>query len=217
MILVLLIIPNDAKAVHEVVDSRCTDNIKLSLREEAKNVTYNIFKVTDKNDVIYTVNLYGLTDNLIIKDTISNTYVDGSVIKNVLPGTLLTLTIYASSNNYCEGYTIMTKTVQVPYYNKYSTSDLCIKYSDYSLCKENINISMTEEEFEKKMNAYILSIEGDQNQDGEDNVKDDTNLNFDIIGFIINYKNYISGFGGILLVIFITYLIEKSKKNRGIL
>lgn len=209
--------PVNTKAVYEVIDSRCTDDIKLSLRKEAINVTYVVSKNIEKDKVSYTVNLYGITNNLVIKNSLTNDYLNNSIIKDIKPGSNLTLTIYASSNNFCKGYTITSKLIKIPYYNPYSTNDLCKGYEDYYLCKEEANITITKDEFESRLKSYILSIKKNETKDEEVIPKEDTITNYDFLGFIIKYRNYISGSGLVVLVLFIVKLISNSKKKRGIL
>lgn len=43
--MLVVLSPIRTKAIHEVIDSRCTDELKISLREEASLLTYRLSKV----------------------------------------------------------------------------------------------------------------------------------------------------------------------------
>jgi ABC-type antimicrobial peptide transport system permease subunit len=125
------------------------------------------------------------------------------------------LNIYASDATYCNEYKVSTRLVQIPYYNKYYKNDLCNGYEYYYLCKENSDVRLTDEQFEKNMKAYIDSLKKTNEEESNNNLQ--SNKKFDIVAFIVEYNVYISGFGGILLVIYITYMIKKMNKERGVL
>lgn len=211
--------PIKTKAIYEVIDSRCTDNLKMELRSLAAPITYKVTKVIDNNKVTYNVDLYNISETIYALDSSTNKKytMNNSKITNVEPGTFLNIQLYANEKNYCNGYKIKTITIQIPYYNKYSTNELCKNYKDYILCSENISLNITLEEFELRMKNYISSLnkkEETTNKE-EEIIKQDTKLT--LFDFIIKYNKYISGFGAILLVIYITVIINNMNKKRGIL
>jgi len=119
-----------------------------------------------------------------------------------------------TNNNYCSGYKVISKMINVPYYNPYCGSELCEGLDEYSLCRSDVNVNLTLEEFQTKINEYKESKKTDKDEILD--VMVDEN-NFDLIGFIIDYKYYI------LLVLFpllivLAFIIFKDKsKKRGIL
>ena len=62
--MLVVLSPIRTKAIHEVIDSRCTDELKISLREEASLLTYRLSKVEKKGNVTYTLYFYNISDNL---------------------------------------------------------------------------------------------------------------------------------------------------------
>ena len=62
LLFILMLFPVNTKAVHEVIDSRCTTTLKVSLREEGQSVTYRLSKVINDNNITYTAYFYNLTD-----------------------------------------------------------------------------------------------------------------------------------------------------------
>jgi hypothetical protein len=206
------------KAVYEVTDSRCTTDLIVTLKDKVKDVYYKINKVVVNNEVSYELQLLNMDKDMYIVDSSNNKqYTYNSKIENIKPGTIIKLYIYASSNNYCNGYKLDTFTIQIPYYNKYSTSNICKGYEDYVLCKENSNVTMSEKEFNTVMNRYIKSLaENNENNEEEANTTTENNK-FDLVNFIVKYNLYISGFGVVLLIIYIVVVIKITNKKRGIL
>ena len=220
ILILLLVLPLKVNAVYEVTDARCTNDIKVSLRSKATNISYKINKNIDSkaSNVTYTVEFLNVDDDIYIVDSSNNKeYKNTFKIEGITPGANINFIMYAEDNTYCGGYLITSKAIQIPYYNKYSTNKLCSGYEDYTLCNENANISITEEDFEKRMKLYIESLKISTTTTSKEEKKDDTSNTFDIVSFIIRYNTYISGFGAILLVIYITVIINKKNKERGIL
>lgn len=209
----LLIFPSDTKAVYDVIDVRCTNSLKTSLREEANDFTYRFSKKEIGNEVVYTSYFYNVSDNIDLIDDNGNKY-NKTQIDNLKQGTTLTINVVASNNTYCSGYKIITKTIKVPYYNKYYGTDLCKGYEDILLCSENEKILYDEEEFIMRLKNY----KRDNTYEKEDENKEDENeVVIQEKDFFSTYGHYI--IGGILLLtigILIKYIVDKIK-NKGIL
>ena len=58
--MLVVLSPIRTKAIHEVIDSRCTDELKISLREEASLLTYRLSKVEKNGNVTYTLYFYNI-------------------------------------------------------------------------------------------------------------------------------------------------------------
>ncbi len=214
LLFLLLVFPIKTNAIYDVIDSRCTNQSKLSLRKDASNISYRLTKVENKDNVMYTVLFYNLTDDLYIADS-NNVKYEGTKIENIKPGTSMIVNIYVSDNNYCGGYKAGSRIIKVPYYNKYSENELCNGYEDYFLCKEDSNVNMSEKEFKAKMDSYIKSLKEEREEVKE--VEKEINDSFDFMEFLNNYWIYIaSGVGFILIAAAIVIIINK-RKNRGIL
>lgn len=216
--MLVVLLPIRTKAIHEVIDSRCTDELKISLREEASLLTYRLSKVEKKGNVTYTLYFYNISDNLYVLDTKTNKkYYKNDKIEDINPGTILNLDIYAIDSSYCKTYKPDSRSIRVPYYNKFSTSELCIGHKEYALCKEDINVTLTEEQFKESLNKYIESLEQKRTTTTTKQTTNEGNK-FNIFDFIIKYNEYISAFGVLLLIIYIVVDIKiTNKKRRSIL
>lgn len=200
-------------AVHEVIDSRCTNEIKISLREEAALIVYRLSKTIKDDDAIYTIYFYNITDNMYIVDSKTNAkYYKGDIIEKVSPGEILNFGVYASDKTYCSEYKITNISISVPYYNKYSTNELCEGYENYVLCREDSNVTMTEKDFETSMKKYIESL---NEEDEEPIVPQIEKEGFNLFDFIVNNNEIISLSGVVMLIIYIAVDIYISSKKKG--
>ena len=213
LLFLLLIIPIKVGAIHEVIDSRCTNSLKAMLRNEGQEVAYRFSKVKNGEDVTYTIYFYNLTENMYMTDSSGNIYTT-SKIEKLTPGSSFVINFYASSKTYCEGYKIYSKIISVPYYNPYFGSDLCKGYENYSLCKENVNITISQEEFEKKLSFYKESLKEEDNVD----IVDDTEENEEksLYEIILNYKYYfIFGLCFLVSSVIIVIIVKEVKKRKS--
>lgn len=214
LLFLLMFFPIRANAIHEVIDSRCTNSLKLSLREEGQGVVYRLSKTTNGTSVSYTAYFYNLTQNMNMIDSNGKIYTD-SRIENLKPGSTFVVNLYASNQTYCEGYKISSKIISVPYYNPYFGSELCNGYENYSLCKEDVNVTISQSEFEKKLNAYKESLNEKENTEVLDEVVEEDA--FSLYDFVMSYKYYLIGsLLAIVLAAIIIVLINR-RKSGGIL
>ena len=70
--MLVVLSPIRTKAIHEVIDSRCTDELKISLREEASLLTYRLSKVEKNGNVTYTLYFYLIICMFLILKQIKN-------------------------------------------------------------------------------------------------------------------------------------------------
>ena len=185
LLFLLFLFPIKTSAIYDVIDSRCTTELKLSLRKEANEITYRVTKNDNNGKVTYSAILYNISDNLYVTDSSKKLNKDLK-IENIKPGGSISIEIYASDDNYCKGYKVGTKIIKAPNYNPYSQSDLCKGYENYTLCKEDANITLTEKEFETQIKNYIESLKVKEN----DIVEDTVDENFNLITFIKDYGLY---------------------------
>lgn len=208
----LLFIPVNVNALHEVIDSRCTNTLKTSLREEANDVVYRLSKVSSDTGVTYTAYFYNLTNNIYI--SVNDNALYDNKIGNLKPGSNIIATIYSSNNNYCAGYKAKTLIINVPFYNPYFGTKACSGFDNFYLCQEHANVNLNEEEFNKKLSEYKESLNSNKDDevlDLED--KKDNNL----ASYTSEYKYYFIVI--IVLVIFfiVVKFLLKNKSKRGIL
>lgn len=210
---IILFMPLNVNALHEVIDSRCTNTLKTSLREEANDVVYRLSKVESANGVTYTAYFYNLTDNINIY--LSDNIVYDNKIENLKPGSNITITIYSSNNNYCAGYKVKTLIINVPFYNPYFGTKLCSGFDDFYLCQEHTNVSLTEEEINKKLNEYKESLTYEKIDEKEEDTEEENNNS--VLDTINEYKYYFIGVIVFIILFIVVNLIKKNKSKRGIL
>lgn len=212
-----LVLPINIYAYHEVIDSRCTDEIKINLRSKSEDIKYKVYKM-DTKDVLYKIVFFNIDDGLYILDKSNNkkyTSVNDTIL-NIKPGTVLTFYVYSLDSTSCNNYNTRIINMEIPYYNIYSTNELCKGHEKYYLCLENANINISEEEFISKMNSYINEInKKDINEEVEDINQDidDDNV-FDIIQFISEYQIIIVVFNVLLFIILELIIIKKRREKR---
>ena len=211
--LLFLLFPIKSLAKYEIIDSRCTDKLKSSLKSDANDVTYRLSKEIKKDKVTYKLIFYNITKDMYLSDNNNKKYTS-NVISDLAPGTKLQIVIYASNSTYCEGFKILTKMINVPYYNKYYKEDICNGYENYYLCKENSNVNLTEEQFKNKMSEYIKSIE---EREKEEIKPQEEIAKLDIIGFILQYKYFFIGGITLIGIVVLIIIINNKRKNRDII
>lgn len=208
----LLFIPLNVNALHEVIDSRCTNTLKTSLREEANDVVYRLSKVSSDTGITYTAYFYNLTNNIYI--SVNDNALYDNKIENLEPGSNIVVTIYSSNNSYCAGYKVKTLIINVPFYNPFFGTKACSGLDNFYLCQEHSNVNLTEEEFNKKINEYKESLVSDKTeQEKEENIEQEEG-NYRLLDFVYEYKYY---FIGIVVFLIAIILIKRNNSNRGIL
>ena len=84
ILILFLVVPTFVKAEHEVIDARCTLDIKMSLRENARDINYKLTRNEDKKgNVTYSITLFNIT---------------GSTSYKSSPNSLLSLLSYTAFN-----------------------------------------------------------------------------------------------------------------------
>lgn len=203
----ILLFPINTKAIYEITDSRCTDNIKSSLKETANAITYRLSRYEEENQTLYKAFILNTSKDIVLTDS------KGIVIKNsiskIKEGTKINISMKASDNNYCNGYKLGSFIIDAPYYNEYSSDELCIGYEDYYLCEKNSNITLTKDEFEKQMKAYILNTKN-ENITVNPISNEENNSIFNYIKD--NYINFIIA-GGLIVVFVILIKINENRKS----
>ncbi len=216
LLIMFFVMPIIANGYYEITNPDCTANVKTSLRESVSEIIYAMERYKENTTVYYKMFILEIPNNLKVIDKGTDiAYSSDSTIYRVLPGSSKIFKIYANSSSPCDGYNVYTKIIDIPYYNKYSESPLCVGNEQYYLCKEGTKTSVSESEFEALINKYILDNEAIEEPEKEEPiiVKEDNIIN-KIIDFI--YENYVY----ILLSVIvlgtlgiITILIIKKKKN----
>ena len=131
------------------------DTKELSrLKEKANEIqfSYKLVEGTDRNGELYITfdvtasNLDPELRALIIEDYYLDDYREfkyndtkETTLHYFSPGDKVQVTIKAYVKNDCSGTTILTKNVNIPYYNYFYNSDLCKENPDFDYCKVKVS------------------------------------------------------------------------------
>ena len=185
-------------------------NIKLNY--ELEDDTYNEFhkynfliSTVNFNDNFYLVDMDGHTFRYV-----SNLEKDGiRVLRSVDEGINYKIDVYASNKTNCVGTKIVTKKIEIPYYNDYSQREECIGIEEFSLCQKYYGGYIESEEyFLEKVNEY-------RNKNNNPDIDEKDNFFGMIIKFISNNLIFVIPIAIILAGITVIVVIKviKSKKR----
>ncbi len=181
----LLLIPFNIKAVN------CDYSDIARYQALASNINFN-YDYVEGDNITFNIIVTNLSDDLYIYDrTTGNTFSSRTVgsSETILYG-------YNPGNDYgfdiipydeaCYEEIMLTKYVNIPYYNPYYNDQVCNGYENYKLCSKWIKMDLSYDDFVNKVNEY-------KKKSSKPNVKEDdidyTNdvLNKIIVGFLDNY------------------------------
>lgn len=208
----------NVKANYEIKE-RTLDPSEYSIPDEIIGTEEEATYVA-KEDYIE-VSILNLSENMYLEITnnkndekLTYTYAntqDGSIIFNRYEiGELITYTIkvYASSSTGCEGTALKTLYLALPRFNDYSSTSICEKLKDNSLCEKYVMYDKIEyDDFYKRVSsAYDGKLDNKKMSDNKEE------------SWLAKHKELLIS-GGVILVVAIggaTYVIIK-KRRRGIL
>lgn len=79
-----------------------------------------------------------------------------STLSGFNQGEKVVVTIEGYVNNECSGKTILTKTINIPYYNTFYDGDECKENKDFIYCKNEMTDNLvTRSAFNSKLNEYL--------------------------------------------------------------
>lgn len=208
-------------AVNVVYAEECTTKELNSLKQMATNIklsyeleddTYNDFH--KYNFLISTINF---NEKFYFVDMDGHTYryvanLENEGIRNlrtVDEGITYKIDVYASNKTNCVGTKIVTKKIEIPYYNDYSQREECIGIEEFSLCQKHYSGYIESEEyFLEKVNEY-------KNRNNNPTVVEKNNFFGMIIRFISNNLIFVIPIAIILVGIIVIVVIKviKSKKR----
>lgn len=212
----IMMLPSSAKAI------TCDYTYKAELRKRAANVMPS-YTYEEKNDTVtFTITLTNISSDLYVTQTItddSKIYIDPEEkIKRYYPnknneivltgfkaGQKVKLDIYLNATD-CIVYSLTTKYVNLPYYNKYYKDPLCEGKENYSVCYKWNKGNMTQEEFEKRVKELY------NEQPKKEETKEEEETLFDkIYDFLHEY--YIFILGGIAVIMIAIMLLRRKKDD----
>lgn len=161
-ILFLTIIPITAKA-------DCSNQNLTKYKNLASNIEsyYTFNEDTKKMDVT----IYNLSNELELKNgreeySTNDSPIGKTTIYGLSPGETLKLTVY-KKNGECESKSLRTIYVNLPNYNQYYNSEICIN-NNHQLCSKWVNTSVyTYDQFVKKVESETKNNEEEQTPEEE--------------------------------------------------
>lgn len=136
-----------------IVKADCTYSEITRLQKIANNV--NISYLFDENTKKFTVTILNLKKSIEIKDMYNNKVynTDGEVnIKNVSSGKY-TFKIYAKDKE-CMSYEIISKNINMPFYNEYYENDECNDFKDKYYCLKWLKSDVGYSEWNSNVKKY---------------------------------------------------------------
>ena len=193
--------------------SDCDSKELARLKELAKKVEFDYnYKLKD-DQVEFSINAVNLNSELkvlIIEDYYSGKYKEfkdssthAATLTGFKEGERVNVTIKGFVPNWCSGETLTTKSIKLPYYNKYYDEAKCKGNENFKYCKLLVDKKLTEEEYNKQFDAYLKN--NNKSQKPTVNPENDNTKLYLIIG------------GSVLVVVIITFvvisMIKRKKKN----
>lgn len=216
LFIILLLIP--IYVMGRAINPLCNQEAKLNLRKTTSNFSYALEKYKDTDTIFYKVTILNMDNNIVV-NYLDNKYSStNNEILKIVPGTTLNLKLDAKENTTCDGYSIGTKTISIPYYNKFKDNELCTDNEEYFLCKEDINTKVSEEEFNRQIKEYIKNKNKPLEKENEEiSITKDNSMFENILDFV--YKNYIYILFGVIAlgVIGIAIILIKKHTSEEIL
>lgn len=183
------------------VKAECGYEERAKIQSLASNVsfTYNYKEDKDKHSINFSISITNLNQEIyIVNETRRETYYykgnQEITINNFSDSDTVQFTIYGNTKN-CKGEYLITNYVNLPPYNRFYNDKICKGISDYQLCNRFNKVTMTYDEFIKKVTTYKESL---RQKGNEPNPNNENELLEKIIMFLSKYSFYL--FGGIIIV-----------------
>lgn len=126
-------------------------------------------------------------------------------------GDTLEIKIQAYTRNACSGKTIITKKIKLPYYNVFSTYNICQNDDFCGICSEFLDHEYSVEEFKKDVDKCYAT----RNHELIDNItKNNSNNNDNLSKSYLWY--YFGGIALLLIIMIILLIFSKRKKRKTI-
>lgn len=190
------------------VKSYCDDSEIIKLQRIAKNV--NISYTFDEENELFNITFTNLRKELILYDATNkkeyNIYGELNLKQNYNGNNRFD--IYAKKNN-CTKDILISKHIELPFYNQYYKYDECKNIQHYKYCSKWLNRSITYEDWNKNVLEYKSSY-------SQNNKNDQPKTERSILNKILNaiIKLYVSYYYIILPVIITILCIIIYIKNK---
>ncbi len=183
-----------------ITKATCDYQRMAELSKIASNVQFSYTYKVENNMPIFYLSVSNITSDIYVTDNYGNIYRQNINDIQIFLGSNMTFNIYSHDYN-CQGDKLLTKYLNLPFYNKYSSYPECANYRNYSACQMWTNDApVTDGEFYEKINSYKKT-----NSDKIIDNNDDT-------GFIQKYSIFI--ITGVICVIGISIMILVWRKRK---
>ena len=139
------------------VNALCNEEEKIRLSKIANNIASNY--EYDENTKTFSITFTNVTKEIVITNLTTKKMYNEDIeftINNLKSGTYK-FNITSSDIN-CTGETLITKYINLPYYNKYYESNECRGIEEHSYCQKWVKAEIKEETFKKKVEEYKESL-----------------------------------------------------------
>ena len=210
LFVILLLLSINVKA-----DSNCDKNELSRLKTLAKKVEFDYsYELVDEK-AVFSINAVNLNEDLQVviyeTDKYSDKYKEfkdnsshSATIKGFDSGERVKITIRAFVPNFCAYEELITKTINLPYYNYYYDEEKCNGNEEFKYCKLLINSNISQSEFDRQFELFLKN-KNNQSQDPVVKKEDNTGL-YITIGVMV--------LAVIVIILIIINIVNRRKKNR---
>lgn len=154
-----------------VSSAECSYERQAELSKIAANVKFSYTYVVSNGLPVFNVIITNLTNDIYVKDDSMNTFSgSGEKTATYQNGTSVSYSIY-SNDNTCKGERILTKYINLPTYNNYSSSEECRTNSDFKYCQVWDATGVNVDDFNQQYANYTMQLnKKNQETTQQDNV-----------------------------------------------
>ncbi len=191
---------------------KIAEQVEFSYDYDIKRTNYEEGVLVDIDNSITALNLNPEIRVLIIEDYYKDKYQEfkyndskKATLKGFSNGTSVNITIEAYVNNSCSGKKLLTKKINIPYYNQFYDDERCEENRDFEYCKnEMMDTSITSRMFYDKFQKYKYGEKNEiLNTDENKDVQEEHSNNLTIILILI----------AVIILLIISFVVWKKRKK----
>lgn len=183
------------------------NNVSFQYEYEIENVKFTANDEDTYQEVSYTITAINLPNDVfvnIVNDPENRRFTaDNSVISNFFNGERVRLEFIAYTANLCSGNLLLTKTLNLPFFNLYSLRDECLEYPDFEYCSQTGNYNITNADFLEALEEYKNNLQ-----------EEEPNQIIENKSFLEKYYIYIL-IVVLVIILVIVFLIIKKKRDKN--
>ena len=190
-----------------------SNHVEFSYDYDIKKEDYEQGVLVDVNNKITAVNLNPEIKVLIYEDYYKDKYKEFkyndskmATLSGFSEGEKVTVTIEAYVANKCSGKKLLTKTINIPYYNTFYNSEECEENREFEYCKKEIvNSIISSKDFYNKLELYKNGAKeiGNDSVDVTNNTSNNNSLLI-VIGIVVSV---------IIITVVVVFIKKKRKKD----